>query len=185
MAALNDVNARTTSLDVSSFFTQARYFTAIELGYHNIEDNSWKTNYHITLWHADRQSDIKGSPENMGVTISLLYNFREIVIPFLRYTHASPILKPNNADPSITNLLAMGVILPNFLGKVHNLVGLGFSYGSFSNKQPDQYVLEGFYRLQLTPSIQLSPDLQLIFNSNNTNKRNPVLVFGARARIAF
>jgi porin len=49
----------------------------------------------------------------------------------------------------------------------------------------DQYVLESFYRIQLTSEIQLTPDIQFIFNPSLNQTEDLIVVVGGRARFSF
>jgi carbohydrate-selective porin OprB len=45
--------------------------------------------------------------------------------------------------------------------------------------------VETFYRLQVTDAVQLSPDLQLVFNPANNSRDDFIAVLGARLRFQF
>ena len=46
-----------------------------------------------------------------------------------------------------------------------------------------QLTIEGFYRFLVTPTIQMTPDVQFIINPSSNPSRNLVTVFGLRARV--
>ena len=46
-------------------------------------------------------------------------------------------------------------------------------------------MFEAFYRVQLTPATQLTPDLQIIFNPVDNPEENAIAVGGIRLRTLF
>ncbi|GLI95246.1 carbohydrate porin [Methylocystis echinoides] len=64
--------------------------------------------------------------------------------------------------------------------------GMAFSWAEpVSNPGRDQYGLEAFYRLALTPDTQLTPDRQVIFNPADNPKASSVVLGGVRLRTLF
>ncbi|MGA9443512.1 MAG: carbohydrate porin [Methyloceanibacter sp.] len=49
----------------------------------------------------------------------------------------------------------------------------------------DEYVAETFYRLQLTPFIQVTPAAMLVMNPSKNADNNPEGVFSLRERALF
>ena len=65
---------------------------------------------------------------------------------------------------------------------------LGFGAGWAAPANPllrDQYILEGFYRYQLTSNLAFTPDVQLIIHHALDPTNVDVWVFGLRTRLAF
>ena len=63
--------------------------------------------------------------------------------------------------------------------------GVAVAWGEPSDRDlRDQFMVEGFYRLQLTPAIQLTPDVQFIINPSNAPSEDHVWVVGVRLRIS-
>jgi porin len=49
----------------------------------------------------------------------------------------------------------------------------------------DQYAVELFYRLQLSSSFELTPDIQFMIDPSLNPAHDFIAVFGARARLSF
>jgi len=65
-----------------------------------------------------------------------------------------------------------------------DLAGLSLAWGQPSvSGIRDQYVVEAFYRLQLTPELQLTPDIEFIVNPSFNPTEDLIVVFGLRARL--
>ena len=79
---------------------------------------------------------------------------------------------------------AGGFVWTNPFGNDEDWFGTGFGWvDPTAPNTRDEYVAEAFYRAQLTPLVQVSPDLMLIINpSKNSKNRNIEAVFTLRAR---
>ena len=58
-------------------------------------------------------------------------------------------------------------------------VGIVVSLVNSANEK----VVEVFYRLQLTPEIAVTPDLQVIFDPSQNPSKDRITVIGARVRL--
>ena len=66
------------------------------------------------------------------------------------------------------------------------LVVIGLAWGQPTDRNlRDQYTLEVFYRIYITPQMHVSPDFQLIINPSQSPDRDVVGVFGVRVRWLF
>jgi porin len=70
-----------------------------------------------------------------------------------------------------------------------DLLGIGFNWGRpnksrFGPGLRDQYTLEVFYRMRLTTSLTVTPDIQYIRNPALNPVVDDLWVFGFRARLA-
>ncbi|MCP4903131.1 MAG: carbohydrate porin [bacterium] len=53
------------------------------------------------------------------------------------------------------------------------------------NRSRDQYTTEFYYRIQVLPSLVVTPDIQLIIDPSSNPDESVIAVFGLRARLAF
>ena len=66
------------------------------------------------------------------------------------------------------------------------MFGLAAAWGQPSTRSSrSETILETFYRLQVTDAMQLSPDLQLVFNPANNARDDFIGVLGVRLRFQF
>jgi len=71
-------------------------------------------------------------------------------------------------------------------GGPDDLIGVAFAWGQPQDRTlRDQYVLEAFYRVQVFPYIQLTPDLQVIFNPSKNRNDSTIVILGLRTRVLF
>ena len=70
------------------------------------------------------------------------------------------------------------------------MLAMGLNWGKPSNvffeeDLDDQYTAEIFYRFSLTPTITLTPDLQVLIDPAQNPDHDVILILGIRARINF
>ena len=76
-------------------------------------------------------------------------------------------------------------------GRDDDVVGLGFAYGAISKQSGhtanNESVIEGYYNIQITPWMTVTPSLQVIFNpgGENTGGVHDAVVAGIRMQWAF
>ncbi len=83
-----------------------------------------------------------------------------------------------------TNWLAVKATLypVEFVGLPYNQTNVFASTGGEANPQT---MVEAFYRIQLTESMQLTPDIQVIFNPGAGNDNDVSVVLGLRLTTDF
>ena len=75
-----------------------------------------------------------------------------------------------------------------YITETRDLLGIGLNWGrpAESDDGPDlddQYTAELFYRLQLSPNLALTPDIQLIIDPALNPQEDTLWIFGFRARL--
>ena len=181
LSSLGDANGDSSTFDFGTFFRQQEFFTGIEVGFLTKITRQGNGNYHIAIWHSDRIKK-QNVPSGKGLAITFQQQFRNEYNTFLRYSYT------NGDVTDVKQLLSggLGVYDPLHLGIDDNLFGLAFAWGEPEvNSLRSQYVIESFLRLQVFPSIQITPDIQLIIHPTEAPDENIVAVLGMRFRIAF
>lgn len=73
-------------------------------------------------------------------------------------------------------------------GRNDDMIGVGLNWtvpsDLYKNSRREEVMMEMFYRVQITASMQLSPDVQILFRPA-TGEDRPVAVFGVRLRTQF
>ncbi|MFN3130492.1 carbohydrate porin [Roseibium sp.] len=133
--------------------------------------------YHLTLWHTDARTSA-GRPEGWGFTVSVQKGFGNIV-PFARYGYS------DGGATTLKQFASIGAGFEDVFGYDSDVIGIGLSWGDpFNTALDPQYVLEAFYRMQLTPQIALTPDVQVIVDPATDPASDVLGVFSLRGRIA-
>lgn len=155
-AGITDLNGTEDSSGFSTLH-HGEFIKALELGYRDKIVNPQSDNYHVFVWQSDAQKAM-GIPSDHGFSFVLQKNFANRFIPFFKANFNSGRVK----DIKQLYTSGFGYHYP-FNGKF-GLLGFAVGYAALSDKQSGhQVILESFYRIQLTPFSQLTPDIQMIY----------------------
>jgi porin len=137
--------------------------------------------YHVTLWNVDARENA-GRPSDHGVALTFEQQVGSEgnLVPFLRYAYAHRGLNGFRQN------LSIGLGLESVFNFHDDDVGMAFSWQEPSDRTlGDQYVLEAFYRFNITPHTHLTPDVQVVIDPVNAMNKGAVTVFGLRLRTLF
>ena len=177
----HDANGRRTTAGWNTFFEEAEFYSAIELGWFPNEGQPNEASYHFTLWHIDARRDAKRpSDHGLALTLEQETGCRGRYVPFVRYAYAKRGLN------DVRQNLSIGIGIEEVFDKNFDLIGTAFSWQDPSTAGlGDQYVFETFYRFVVTPHTHVTPDLQVIVDPAREPSRNAVTVFGLRVRTLY
>lgn len=156
-SAVGIVNAEGTEI-TSGFSTvfKGHYFTSVELGYRDVITNPQSDNYHVFLWHVDSRPE-QAKPGGQGISVVLQKNIQNRLIPFIKLDWST------GEAAAFNKLFITGVGLEHPFHGYFGLLGVAGGYAELAEqKGTNQWIVETFYRLQLTPHSQLTPDVELI-----------------------
>lgn len=174
--AMSERNSVKSWVRFDNFFDDPEYFTAFEIGYQPDLEGFGEGDFHFTYWYADHVRRF-GIPSGQGFAISAQQVYTKSFIPFARYSYG------DGHATFFRQSCAIGFGIETPFGRKEDVYALGFGWKQPFNKDFDpQYVIETFYRLQLTPSMQITPDLEIFFNRPLIDKRDVPLVFTVRFR---
>ena len=135
---------------------------------------------HVTLWHQDEREDA-GIDGGRGIGVSVVQRFGRF-IPFVRYGYADV----NARGPTPAKHMAnVGLVIDNIFGQDNDRIGLGYTWADPADRTLDnQSEIDAYYRVQLTPEIQIGPTLSVIFDPVRNPDEDRITVWGFRSRIA-
>ncbi len=172
-----DANAVRTQTGFETI-DKSEFFTAAEVGLRP-ETPVGRGRYHVLLWHSDRRSDFD-LPSGHGVSVLAEQAFGEKFLPFVRYSYSS------SRATIIQQMAAAGLGINDTFGFNGEALGVGFAWGEPSDRKlRDQYIWELFYRMQVTPRMRITPDVQFILNPSRSTRDDFVTVVGVRLRVAW
>ena len=173
---IGDASGRSVEFD--KILTDATFYRSLELGVVN-ETSLGNGHYRLTLWETDARPDA-GLPDDSGLAIILGQELGEQFTLVGRYSTSDGLLTATEE----MLMVALGVSSP--LGFQDDYAGIGFAWGQPSDPTlRDQYVIEAFYRLQLASTVQVTPDVQVIFQPSNAPDDDVVGLFGLRLRVVY
>jgi len=183
LTGLADANGDPTGPggSVDAFFRDGEYFKHIEAGWFGSWDTRFEDNIHLTVWHADERCEA-GIPGHWGVQFSFNRRFDAHWLPFLRMGYG------DGGGAPLARSISAGFAYDGFGDDT--VVGLGFNWGRpngdlFDPNTNDQYTVELYARLQVLPSLAITPDVQLIKHPATNPRDDLIWVAGLRARLSY
>lgn len=179
---VHDANANIQESGLDTFDNE--YFTIAEAGFDigltpRSPGGPPNGHAHVSLWHQDSREDA-GIDEGWGVAGTLLQRFGNVA-PFIRYGYADN--GPTGPTP-VKHMANIGVVFDDIFGQTNDRIGVGYTWSDPANDSlNNQDMIDSYYRIQLTPQIQVGPTFQAIFDPVNNPIEDEVYVYGFRWRV--
>ena len=175
-----DANGTAEKSGFNTLFNRGETFKIADIGWTSdfvLGGDSGSNDIHLTAWHIDRREKA-GTPESWGYTVSGQKGFGNVV-PFFRYGYAS------GGATQLEHFVSAGLGIEDVLGYSNDVIAMSVAWGRPSNSQfREQYGAEIFYRMQITPNLALTPDLQLVVNPATNANADYLGITSIRARLA-
>jgi porin len=164
-----------------NFFSDNEYFTSMEIGYTPAQDQIFFDNYHVTVWHKDKQ-EAANIPDGWGVNFSASRFLNNNLMPFLRGGYAE------DAGSLLETSISAGLGYKTVVAD--GLLGAAINWGrpnedTFGPGLDDQLALEVFYRVAAGTRVALTADVQYIEDPALNPTESSIWMFNLRGRIAF
>jgi porin len=79
----------------------------------------------------------------------------------------------------------VGLVIDNIFGQNKDRIGIGYTWSHPADSSlNNEDMIDAYYRIQLTPEIQIGPTLDVIFDPVNNPDEDTAIVWGFRARMA-
>lgn len=180
---VHDANA---DVEKSGFDTyDGELFTIFEVGYDTglaprAPGRPPQGHIHLTLWHQDEREDA-GVDDGWGLGASAVQRFGRFT-PFLRYGFAD--VEATGPTP-VEQMVNIGVVVDGIFGRGNDRIGIGYTWSEPADPSlDDQGTIDAYYRIQLTPEIQVGPTLEVIFDPVRNPDQETLTIWGFRTRIA-
>ena len=136
---------------------------------------------HVSIWHQNQREDA-GVASGWGIAGSALQRFGRFT-PFLRYGYAN---HSDDGPTPVKHMANVGLVIDGIFGQANDRIGVGYTWSDPANHELDnQKQIDSYYRVQVTPEIQVGPTFQLIFDPVRNPEEDTVYVWGIRTRIEF
>ncbi len=174
IASIADANGDPTqpNFDV---FKDGETFKSFEIGYMSSQDRIYFDNVHLTVWQSDGAKD--GSrKDDWGVAGSASWFFDNRWMPFLRagFSQGKAALYKKTVSAGL-----------GLYTRETDLFGVGLNWSDPGDAfDKDQYTAEIFYRFTVSPSLAITPSVQLIANPALNPDEDSLAIFGLRGGIA-
>ena len=180
---VHDANA---DVEKSGFDTyDDELFTIFELGFDpglmpRVPGRPPHGHIHVSLWHQDERDDA-GIDDGWGIGVSAVQRFGRFT-PFVRYGYAD--VDATGPTP-VKNMVNIGLVTDGIFGQANDRIGVGYTWSDPADRSLDeQDMIDAYYRVQLTPEIEIGPTLEVIFDPVRNPDDDTVYVWGFRTRIA-
>jgi porin len=135
---------------------------------------------HVSFWHQDKREDA-GIDDGWGVAVAVVQRFGQFS-PFLRYGYAD--VEEDGPTP-VKHMANAGLVIDGIFGDLQDRIGIGYTWSDPADTSLNkQDTIDAYYRMQLTPEIQIGPTFEAIFDPVRYPDEDSVYVWGVRARIA-
>jgi porin len=178
----HDANA---NVEISGFDTyDGELFTIFEVGVDTglmprVPGRPPPGHVHVSLWHQDERK-AAGIDDGWGIGVSAVQRFGRFT-PFARYGYADV----NATGPTpVRHMANVGLIIDDIFGQEKDRIGVGYTWSNPADRSlDDQHTIDAYYRVQVTPEIEVGPTLEVVFNPVKNPNDNTVFVWGFRTRI--
>ncbi|MFZ9033378.1 MAG: carbohydrate porin [Anaerohalosphaeraceae bacterium] len=179
-AGFGDAEADNTTSGFDSA-GDGHFFTAAEIGLTPTIEGAGEGNYRFTFWQTNQADDEAASTDNDGSGFALSFDqeLNKTVGLFARYGYTEPQVT------DIKNFVSGGFVLRDPEKIRGDRFGVGLSWDQPSNGADEEVSMEIFQRIQFTSRVQITPSLLIIFDPSQSEKTEPVAVFGIRFRALF
>ncbi|MDH3830549.1 MAG: carbohydrate porin [Gammaproteobacteria bacterium] len=135
---------------------------------------------HVSLWHQDERDDAR-IDDGWGIGLSAVQRFGRFS-PFVRYGYADGGAK---GPAPVKHMVNLGLVTDGIFGQDKDRIGVGYTWSDPADSSLDkQNMIDAYYRVQLTPEIEIGPTLEVVFDPVRNPDDDTVYVWGFRARIA-
>ena len=90
-----------------------------------------------------------------------------------------------NGPTAVEYMANAGLVIDGIFGQVNDRIGIGYTWANPADSAlDDQKEIDAFYRVQLTPEIQIGPTFSVVFDPVRNSDDDRVYTWGFRTRIA-
>ena len=152
-----------------------KYMEGVELGWRSGSLGEKYRHYRIGMW----RDDTKNSGSGYGGGIGFDHELHNGWTPFGRVGLGT------STGAAIKQIEGIGLAQVHPFGRRGDMFAMAFNYSIASQGKHHESVFESFYRLRLTQSINIGPDLEVSIHPTYATKAYTTTLLGARMQIIF
>ena len=176
---LREADGTTTGIDLSTI-DSGNWEYAFELGLTPANLGGLGEGYYrIMGYYTDSIGyDASYQPAGWAMALSFDQDIGSRLGALVRYSWASETYR------AFKQRLALGLQIKTPFRFQYDRIGLGAWWGDATSPEVDyEYGLEAYWKLQLAPFLELTPDFQVILNPQGDQNRDAVIIGGLRLRV--
>jgi porin len=153
-----------------------KYVEGIELGWSSGSLGEQYRHYRVGMW----RDDTKNSGSGFGGAFGFEHEFYNGWTPFGRFAFGT------TKGTAVKDIYGIGLARVHPFGRRGDMFGLAVNY-SEPNRPAKRHesIFESFYRLRLTQSVRIGPDLEVSIHPAYAAKAYTTTLLGARMEISF
>ena len=152
-----------------------KYAEGIELGWRSGSLGEEYRHYRVGMW----RDDTKDSGSGYGGGFAFDHEFSNGWTPFGRFALGT------STGTAIKQIEGIGLARVRPFGRRGDLFAMAFNYSVASHGKHHESVFESFYRLRLTQSVRIGPDLEVSIHPTYATKAYTTTLLSARMEIIF
>ena len=155
-----------------------KYMESVELGWSSSTLGERYRHYRVGIW----RDDTKTSGSGVGGGFGFEHEFYNGWTPFGRFAFGT------NKGTAIKQIEGIGLARVHAFGRRGDMFGMAFNYSEPShsaNAKHHESIFESFYRLRLTQSMRIGPDIEVSIHPTYAPKAYTTTLLGARMEIIF
>jgi porin len=152
-----------------------KYMEGVELGWASGSLGEQYRHYRIGMWRDDTKSSGSGYGGGGGFDHELSNGWT----PFGRFAFGT------STGTAIKQIEGVGLAQVRPFGRRGDLFAMAFNYSEPSHGKHRESIFESFYRLRLTQSVNIGPDLEVSIHPTYATKAYTTTLLGARMEIIF
>ena len=152
-----------------------KYMEGVELGWSSGSIGEQYRHYRIGMWRDDTKNNGSGYGGGFGFE----HEFYNGWTPFGRFAFAT------STGTAIKQIEGIGLANVRPFGRRGDMFGMAFNYSEPSNGKHHESLFESFYRLRLTQSVNIGPDVEVSIHPSYATKAYTTTLLGARMEVIF
>jgi porin len=178
LTGIGDSTGRQLEAGLPDFLANEKFFSGVQLGWSPVTGLLTNHSFAVFAWHTPADSD-SATPDGEGIALTYEWQPPQPYDLFVRYSWSG------TQATRVEHLATAGIVWENPLGRELDVLGVAGGFGTATQPGVEgQGVFELFYRLQVTPLFQITPDVQLIIQPSLNPDQDVIAVFGIRGRVA-
>jgi porin len=136
---------------------------------------------HVSIWHQNEREDAE-IDNGWGIAGAAVQRFGRFT-PFVRYGYVD---SSATGPTPVKHMANAGLVIDGIFGQADDRIGVGYTWSDPADRALDeQGEIDSYYRVQVTPEIQVGSTLQVIIDPVRNPDEDTIYVWGIRTRIEF
>lgn len=152
-----------------------KFMEGVELGWSSGSLGEEYRHYRVGMW----RDDTKNNGSGFGGGFGLEHEFSNGWTPFGRFAFGT------STGSAIKQIEGVGLARVRPFGRRGDFFGLAFNHSQPSSGKHHESIFESFYRLRLTQSVRIGPDLEVSIHPTYATRAYTTTLLGARMEIIF